>query len=93
MGAQIYFLWCSARRPPLLAAADGDDAGGDDGGDDDVAEGLQEFMIRANGGICILLHMSVPNGRLHTEVMIIIEHGAQANCCTATHTQIILSPA
>lgn len=42
-------------------------------------------MIRANGGICILLHMSLPNGRLHTEVMIIIEHGAQANCCT-THT-------
>lgn len=44
-------------------------------------------MIRANG-ICILLHMSLPNGRLHTEVMIIIiEHGAQANCCkTHTHT-------
>lgn len=87
IGARIYFTWCSACRPPPLAAADGDD-GDDDGGDDDdggVAEGLEEFMIRANGGICILLHMSLPNGRLHTEVMIIIEHGAQANCCT-THT-------
>ena len=67
-----------------LAAADGDD-GGDD--DDDVAEGLREFMIRANGGICILLHMSLPNGRLHAEEMIIIEHGAQDICCnTHTHT-------
>lgn len=48
--------------PPArwLAAADGDDGGADD--DDDVAEGLQEFMIRANGGICILLHTSLPNG-------------------------------
>ncbi len=70
---------------PPLAAADGDDGDddGDDGGDDDdVAEALQEFMIRANGGICILLHMSLPNGRLHAEEMIIIEHGAQADCRT-----------
>lgn len=49
--------------PP--AAADGD-VGDDDDGDDDVAEGLQEFMIRANGGICILFHMSLLNGRLPT---------------------------
>lgn len=71
---------------PLLAAADGvdaDDDDADDGGGDDVAEGLEEFMIRANGGICILLHMSLPNGRLHAEeMMMMIEHGAQANCCT-----------
>lgn len=67
--------------PPPLAAADGDD-GGDDGDDDDVAEALQEFMSRANGRICILLHMSLPNGRLHAEEMIIIEHGVQADCCT-----------
>ena len=59
---------------PPLAAADGDDGGDDDDDDDDVAEGLREFMIRANGGICILLHMSLPNGRLHAEEMIIIEH-------------------
>lgn len=69
----------------LLAAADGVDADDGGGGGDDVAEGLEEFMSHANGGICILLHMSLPNGRLHAEemmMMIIIEHGAQANCCT-----------
>lgn len=42
-------------------------------------------MIRANGGICILLHMSLPNGRPHAaEMMTITEHGAQANCCANT---------
>lgn len=32
---------------------DQDDGTDGDGGGDDVAEGLEEFMIRANGGICI----------------------------------------
>ncbi len=70
---------------PPLAAAVGDDGDGDDGDaddDDGAAEALQEFMIRANGEICILLCMSLPNGRLHAEEMIIIEHGAHADCCT-----------
>lgn len=48
-------------------------------------------MIRANGGICILLHMSLPNGCLHTEVMIgRIEHGAQVSCCVCTTRTNIL---
>lgn len=86
MGAQIYSPWCWSRCLPPLAAADGA-ADDDDGGGGDVAEGLQEFMIRANGRICILLHMSLPNGCLHTEVMMeIIKHGEQANCCTQTQT-------
>lgn len=87
--AQIYFLRCSARRLLPPAAADGDDGDDDDGGDDDddddVAEGLQEFMIRANGGICILLHMSLPNGRLHTEEMIIEHVALLYNTHTHTH--------
>lgn len=57
---------------------------GDD--DDDVAEGLEEFMIRGNGGICILLHMSLLNGRPHAEeTMIIIEH-IHNNTTQLTHT-------
>lgn len=90
-------MFGSPQPPPPPAAADGDSGGGDgddDGGgdDDDVAEGLEEFMIRANGGICILLHMSLPNGRLHAEEMMIaiIEHGAQANTHTHTHTSVLL---
>lgn len=90
IGAQIYFPWCRAHRLPPLAAADGA-ADGDDGEGGDVAEGLQEFMIRANGRICILLHMSLPNGCLHTEVMMeIIKHGEQVNCCTQTQSSALL---
>lgn len=75
------------RRLPPLAAADGaDDDDGGSGGGDDVAEGLQEFMIRANGRICILLDMSLPNGCLHTEVMmVIIKHGERVSCSVHRH--------
>lgn len=79
-GTQIYFPRCSTcLRWQLLMEDD------EDGGDDDVAEGLEEFMIRANGGICISLHTSLPNGRRHAEeMMIIIEYGTCANGCLLT---------
>lgn len=44
----------ASRRQQLLMEDQDDGTGGDGGGGgDDVAEGLEEFMIRANGGICI----------------------------------------
>lgn len=54
-------------------------------------------MIRANGGICILLHMSLPNGRPHAaEMMTITEDGAAANCgadeLTQTHAASATPP-
>lgn len=64
---------------------DGDDDDGDGVGDD-VAEGLEGFMIRANGGICILLHMSLSNGRLHAgELMMNI---ILANRCVLASIQL-----
>lgn len=80
-GTQIYFPRCSTCLRWQLLMEDDED-GGDD---DDVAEGHAEFMIRANGGICISLHMSLPNGRRHAEeMMIIIEYGTCANGCMQT---------
>lgn len=44
----------ASRRQQLLMEDQDDGTDGDGGGGgDDVAEGLEEFMIRANGGICI----------------------------------------